>query len=259
MTIEELPKTIEKSTRINPKTVVLFSQPKTGKTTIVSKLDNCLLIDLEEGSEFVDALKYNVIAKAKKKGKLPIIILKELVNTIAEANKVNGGYIYKFIAIDTVTALEDIVLPLANKMYRDSSMGRNWEGDDVTTLPNGAGYRYTRNALSSVLNELEDICDILIILGHTKDKDIEKKGELITERSLDLTGKSSSILCAQVDTIGYIYREENETIIDFKPSKSVIIGSRSAHLQDKKIVVASSDETGTVTVDWSQIFITDKK
>lgn len=259
MTIEELPKTVEKSTRINPKTVVLFSQPKTGKTTIVSKLDNCLLIDLEEGSEFVDALKYNVIANAKKKGKLPIIILKELVNTIAEANKAKGGYIYKFIAIDTVTALENIVLPLANKMYRDSSMGRNWEGDDVTTLPNGAGYRYTRNALSSVLNELEDICDILIILGHTKDKDIEKKGELITERSLDLTGKSSSILCAQVDTIGYIFREENETIIDFKPSKSVIIGSRSAHLQDKKIVVARSDETGTVTVDWSQIFITDKK
>ena len=107
MTIE-LPKTIEKSTRVNPKTVVLFSQPKTGKTTIVSKLDNCLLIDLEEGSEFVDALKFNVVATAKKEQKLPIIVLKELVNAIAEANKANGGYVYKFIAIDTVTALEDI-------------------------------------------------------------------------------------------------------------------------------------------------------
>ena len=257
MKIEELPKAVEKSTRVNPKTIVLFSQPKTGKTTIVSKLDNCLLIDLEEGSEFVDALKYSVVTEAKKQSKLPVIILKELVNAIAEANKAKGGYVYKFIAIDTVTALEDIVLPLANKMYRDTAMGRNWEGDDVTTLPNGAGYRYTRNALSTVLNELEEVCDTLVILGHTKDKDIEKKGELITERSLDLTGKSSSILCAQVDTIGYVYREENETIIDFKPSQNVIIGSRSAHLQDKKIVVATSDEAGVVTVDWSRIFITD--
>lgn len=250
-----LPKEKTKSTRVNPKSVVLFSQPKTGKTTIVSALDDCLLIDLEEGSEFVDALKVDVIKESKKEDKLPIVILKELINKIKEANKQNGKYIYKFIALDTVTALEDIVLPLANKMYKDTNMGRNWEGNDVTTLPNGAGYRYTRTALSLVINELEEVCDTLIILGHTKDKDIEKKGELITERSLDLTGKSSSILCASVDTIGYVYRDENETIIDFKPSQNFIIGSRSNHLKDKKIVVAVSDESGNVKIDWSQVFI----
>ncbi|MGK2863311.1 MAG: AAA family ATPase [Chitinophagaceae bacterium] len=251
----KLPQEKTKSTRVNPKSIVLFSQPKTGKTTIVSALENCLLIDLEEGSEFVDALKIDVIKEARAQEKLPIVVLKEIINKIKEANKEKGSYVYKYIALDTVTALEDIVLPLANKMYRDTNMGRNWEGIDVTTLPNGAGYRYTRTALSIVLNELEEICDTLIILGHTKDKDIEKKGELITERSLDLTGKSSSILCAAVDTIGYVYREENETIIDFKPSVNFIIGSRSAHLKDKKLVVAVSDETGNVKVDWSKIFI----
>jgi hypothetical protein len=250
-----LPKEKTKSTRVNPKTIVLFSQPKTGKTTIVSALDDCLLIDLEEGSEFVDALKIDVIKEARAQDKLPIVILKELINTIKDANKANGNYVYKYIALDTVTALEDIVLPLANKMYRDTNMGRNWDGSDVTTLPNGAGYRYTRTALSMVLNELEEICDTLIILGHTKDKDIETKGELITERSLDLTGKSSSILCAAVDTIGYVYREDNETIIDFKPSQNFIIGSRSKHLKDKKLVVAVSDEIGNIKIDWSQVFI----
>jgi len=250
----ELPKEITKSTRINPKTMVLFSQPKTGKTTIVAALKDCLTIDLEEGSDFVDALKFDVVKEAKKAEKLPIVVLKELINAIKEANNEKGDYVYKFIAIDTVTALEDIVLPLANKMYKDTPMGRNWDGVDVTTLANGAGYRYTRNALSTVLNELEDICDTLVILGHTKDKDVEKGGELITERSLDLTGKSSSILCSQVDTIGYVYRDENETVIDFKPSQSIIIGSRSDHLKDKKIVVAVSDEAGNVKVDWSQIF-----
>lgn len=251
----KLPQEKTKSTRVNPKSIVLFSQPKTGKTTIVSALENCLLLDLEEGSEFVDALKIDVIKEARAQNKLPIIVLKEIVNQIKEANKEKGSYVYKYIALDTVTALEDIVLPLANKMYKDTNMGRNWEGTDVTTLPNGAGYRYTRTALSLVLNELEEVCDTLIILGHTKDKDIEKKGELITERSLDLTGKSASILCAAVDTIGYVYRNENETVIDFKPSVNFIIGSRSTHLKDKKIVVAVSDETGNIKIDWSQIFI----
>lgn len=252
----KLPTQKVKSTRVNPKSIVLFSQPKTGKTTIVSALENCLLIDLEEGSEFVDALKIDVIKEARAQNKLPIVILKELIDTIKAANAAKGDYTYKFIALDTVTALEDIVLPLANKMYRDTNMGRNWEGDDVTTLPNGAGYRYTRTALSRVLNELEEICDTLIILGHTKDKDIEKKGEMITERSLDLTGKSASILCAAVDTIGYVYREDEKTMIDFKPSVNFIIGSRSAHLKDKKIVVAVSDEAGNIKIDWSQIFLT---
>lgn len=251
----ELPLKKTKSTRVNPKTIVLFSQPKTGKTTAVSELENCLLIDLEEGSEFVDALKIDVIKESRKNNELPIVTLKKLINKIKEANKENGNYVYKFIALDTVTALEDLVLPLANKMYKDTPQGRNWEGSDVTTLPNGAGYRFTRTALSVVLNELEEICDTLIILGHTKDKDIETKGEMITERSLDLTGKSSTILCASVDTIGYVYRDENETIIDFKPSQNFIIGSRSAHLKDKKITVAVSDEAGNVKVDWSQIFI----
>lgn len=235
--------------------MVLFSQPKTGKTTAVSELDNCLLIDLEEGSEFVDALKIDVIKEARAQDKLPIIVIKEIINQIKDANKQNKGYVYKYIALDTVTALEDIVLPLANKMYKDTNMGRNWEGNDVTTLPKGAGYRYTRTALSMVLNELQEICDTLIILGHTKDKDIETKGEMITERSLDLTGKSASILCAAVDAIGYVFREDEKTVIDFKPTLNTIAGTRAAHLSDKKIVVAVSDEAGNVKVDWSQIFI----
>jgi hypothetical protein len=255
----KLPTEKIKSTRVNPKTMVLFSQPKTGKTTAVAALDNCLLIDLEEGSEFVDALKIDVIKEARAQDKLPIVVIKEIINEIKEANKEKGEYIYKYIALDTVTALEDIVLPLANKMYRDTNMGRNWDGDDVTTLPKGAGYRYTRTALSMVLNELKEICDTLIILGHTKDKDIETKGEMITERSLDLTGKSASILCAAVDAIGYVYRQENETIIDFKPTINTIAGNRAKHLSDRKIVVAVSDETRNVKVDWSQIFINENK
>ena len=251
----ELPNKIIKSTRVNPKSMVIFSQPKMGKTTITSQLENCLLIDLEDGSQFVDALKFDVIKKAKEENKLPLIILKQLMAAIEESNKKNGGYTYKYLAIDTVTALEEIVLPLANKMYRDSAQGKNWTGDDVTELPQGAGYRYTRKALSQILNELEELCDTLIILGHVKDKLIEKEGEEMNERGLDLAGKMSAILCSKVDAIGYLYRDENETIINFKPSEKLLCGSRSEHLKGKKIVVATSDDNNNITVDWSQIFM----
>ena len=251
----KLPSVKEPASRINPKTVIIFSQPKMGKTTIVAGLDNCLIIDLEKGTDFVNALKYDVVRTAGSEGKLPIVILKQLIETIKTANEAKKGYVYNFIAIDTVTALEDIVLPLANKMYRDTSIGRNWVGEDVTSLPNGAGYRYTREALKMVLNELESICDTLIILGHTKDKLVEKEGKEMNERGLDLTGKMAGILCSKVDAIGYLYRHDNETIINFQSSESLICGARSEHLKGKEIVVAKSDETGKIEIDWSQIFI----
>ena len=246
------------SKRVNPKTMVIFSHPKMGKTSSIAELEGCLILDLEGGSDFVDAVKIDVISEAKEQNLLPIVVLKKLINQIIEANVAKGGYVYEKIAIDTVSALEDIVLPLANKMYRDTPMGRNWVGDDVTTLPNGAGYRFTREALASTINELENLCDTLIILGHVKDKLIEKDGKEMNERGLDLIGKMSAILCSQVDAVGYLYRDENKTVINFKPSESLLCGSRSEHLKGKEIVVAESDETGQLKVDWSQIFINKK-
>ena len=252
----ELPINKTKADRVNPKTMVIFSQPKMGKTTIVSKLDNCLILDLEEGSHFVDALKINVLEKAKEENKKPIIILKHIINAISTKNKENNGYIYKYIAIDTVTALESIVLPLANKMYKATNMGRNWVGTDVTTLPNGAGFKYTRDALSTVLNELSEICETLIILGHVKDRLIEKEGKEMPERGLALTGKSSSILCSQVDAVGYLYRDKNKTIINFAASPNLLAGARCEHLKGQEIVIATSEKESTdLKVDWSQIFL----
>lgn len=253
----ELPKAKIKAGRVNPQSMVIYSQPKRGKTTILSELDDCLIIDLEDGAQFVDALKYNVIGEAKKENVPPIVILQNLIEAIKKANKEKGGYVYKRIAIDTVTALEDIVLVLANKMYKDTPIGRNWVGTDVTTLPNGAGYRYTRLALSMVLNKIEELCDTLIIVGHVKDKLVEKEGKEMNERGLDLTGKMASIVCSKVDAIGYLYRKDNQTIINFAPTQSLTCGSRSEHLKDKEIVVAESDDNGKITVDWSKIFLSE--
>ncbi|HEX8586118.1 MAG TPA: AAA family ATPase [Allosphingosinicella sp.] len=251
----ELPTGKSKVTRVNPKKLILFSKPKVGKTEALSKLEDCLLLDLEGGANFVEAMKMDVLKMAKDANKPPIAILKDIIKTIKEANEKKGHYVYKYGAIDTVTALEDMVLILANKLYKNTPQGRNWDGDDVTQLPNGAGYQYTRKALWLVLEELEECFDTLIILGHLKDKLIEKEGKEMTERGLDLIGKSASILCSQVDAIGYVYRDENKTIVNFAPSDSLICGSRSEHLKNKKITLIEQQEDGSLKVDWSEIFI----
>ena len=42
----------KKTERMNPKRIVIYSKPKTGKTTAYAGLENNLIIDLENGSDF---------------------------------------------------------------------------------------------------------------------------------------------------------------------------------------------------------------
>ncbi len=250
-----LPNEKTKASRINPKKIILFGKPKIGKTTALSQLDNCLILDLEGGTSYVDALKIDILELARQQEVDPIIVLKKVINQLKEANKLKGGFVYKYGAIDTISVLEDMIMPIAVNLYKQTSMGRNFQGDDVLTLPNGAGYQYTRRALWLVLEELEQCFDTLIILGHLKDKLVEKDGKEMTERGLDLVGKSAAILCSQVDAIGYMYREDNQTIVNFAPSDSITCGSRSEHLKNKKVTLIESDDSGKLTVDWNNIFI----
>ena len=85
----ELPIQKVKATTQSPKNLIIFSKPKVGKTSLLAELPDALIIDLEEGSDYVDALKI----KAKN-----IADIKAIGDKIKEA-----GYPYKFIVVDTVT------------------------------------------------------------------------------------------------------------------------------------------------------------
>ncbi len=44
---------------------------------------------------------------------------------------------------------------------------------------------------------------------------LEKKGKEVAVKDLDLTGKIKQITCANADAVGYIYREDEETMVSF--------------------------------------------
>lgn len=243
------------ASRKNPRKIILFGKPKIGKSTALANLDNCLILDLEGGTDYLEALKIDIIGEARKQDVEPIVALKQVINSIKEANIANNGFVYKYGAIDTISILEEMVLPVAKKLYQKTPMGRNFQGENVLELPNGAGYQYTRAALWMVLDELEQCFETLVILAHLKDKYLEKEGKEMMERGIDLIGKSASILSANVDAIGYMYREDNKTIVNFTPSETVTCGSRCEHLKNQKVTLIESDDSGKLTVDWSKIFI----
>lgn len=200
----------------SPKNLIIFGLPKVGKTTELSKLDNNLILDFEEGSDFVDAMSVKIDSLRK---------LKEVGEAIKAAGKP-----YKYISVDTVTALEDMCIEYATYLYRQTPMGKSFVGNNVLHLPSGGGYMYLREAVAEMLAYIETLAPRTIIVGHVKDKLIETKGEEFTAKSLDLTGKIASIVASGSDAIGYVYRKDNQLCINFESSDTVICGSRCQHL-----------------------------
>ena len=53
----KLPTQKIKATQQSPKNLIIFAKPKVGKTSLLAELENCLILDLEEGSDYVNAMK----------------------------------------------------------------------------------------------------------------------------------------------------------------------------------------------------------
>lgn len=134
-------------------------------------------------------------------------------------------------------------------------MGKNYQGTDIRTLPNGSGYLYIRQAVKKVIDMFRSLCDTLILVAHTKDKQINFEGQEVNEMTLDLTGRLGDILCGEADAIGYVYRKKNETIISFEGGENSVREARPPHLRGKKIVIAESDENNNLTFHWNKIFL----
>lgn len=214
--------------------MIIYGPPKIGKTTVLSQLEGCLIIDLEAGSDMVDALKVQANS-LKELGEIGKEIIKQ-------------GKPYKYIAIDTISKLEEWCEDEAKKLYMATPMGKNFEtknpGMSVLSLPNGGGYLYLRIAYKKWIDRLNKLADHIILVGHLKDKQLEKKGKEVAVKDLDLTGKIKQITCANADAVGYIYREDDKTMISFNSLEDVTAGSRCAHLKGE-----------TMPLEWSTIFI----
>ena len=240
-----LPREKVKAKVENPRFSIFFGKPKSGKTTIAAALEGNLIIDLEGGSQFMDAL--SVQART-------IDELGEIAQAIRNEIKETGNRPYKYLTIDSGTILEEIVKPFALKLYNATPMGKNYK-DDILKLPNGAGYMYVREAFEKVRTMFMDLTDHFILICHCKDTMINKEGKELSEMSIDLSGKLARITMAAADAIGYVYRNKKQTIVNFNGGGDTICEARAPHLRGKEIVIAESDDENNVHVDWTKIFL----
>ena len=234
------------ATSTNPQYLVLYGLPKAGKTSAVAQLENNLIIDLEGGSKFIDALA--VQART-------INDLGEIAQAIRAKNAEVGHNFYKRITIDNATRLEDICMSYACTLYKKTELGKNWKGDDITTLARGAGYKYLRDAVKKVIDMFKDLCDEFILVGHVKDSITEKDGQEVNAKEIDLVGKLGKIVCGMADAVGYVYRKDNETHISFKSGgDGTVMEARARHIAGKDIIIATGNPDGSITTYWDRVY-----
>lgn len=214
---------------------------------MLSQLDNCLILDLEKGSKYVDALKIEASSI-------------EEIKHIGKAIK-DAGNPYSYVAVDTITALEEMCIPYAEELYMKTPMGKNWLTDGKTkygtilSLPNGAGYPYLREAFTKVVNYIQTWAPRTILVGHVKDTVLEKNGSEFNSLDLDLTGKLKRITASNSDSIGYLYRKGKKNILSFKTSDEIACGARPKHLRDEEVVLSELTEDGEIITHWDKIYI----
>lgn len=150
----ELPTQRREAQNYNPKLLVLFGAPKAGKSTLMAALEDNLIIDLEDGYRALSVM--SILARDAK-------TLFEVKQALHEKAVKDNKVPYKYITIDNATRLEEMALPYAAALYRNTSLGQSWgllkdpknplqnlkgkDGKfipdpkaDVRTIPQGAGY-----------------------------------------------------------------------------------------------------------------------
>ena len=109
----ELPKTKIPAVTQDPKNLIIFGLPKVGKTNILSTLENNLILDLEQNSDFVSALKIKVKS------------LKEVVDSLIKKNDDKAFYNYLIKNLKEQGIEENVfVQKVCEMIYRKEDMSK---------------------------------------------------------------------------------------------------------------------------------------
>ena len=207
-------KTKRKVVSTNPSVLLLYGAPKVGKTTMLSQLDDCLIVDTEKGSRMLEGY----IAEVNTRD--------ELIDTLIEL-KDSKDVNYKYIALDTI----DKITEWAERRVCEEENVRA-----IGDLAFGKGYGMVREKVVQTVEAFKNVTEHLIIIGHRKVAYAVTDGStIVIPESLDLTGKLKNVIMSGADAIGYVYRNEDELMVSFKANEAIEAGSRCPHLKGKEM------------------------
>lgn len=199
-------------------TVLLYGQPKTGKTTTAAKFPKALLLAFETGYLAIPG----VMAAPMNKWSEFKQVLKQLKSD--EAHEA-----YANIIIDTA----DIAYDLCEKYICDQN-----GVSSINEIPYGQGWNKAMKEFDEALRSIPQMGYGLVMISHSQDKTFkDENGEEYNQIVPTLGNKPRLVVDRMSDIIGYAHPVEDEdgkthTILYMRGTPRFVAGSRFKYTPD---------------------------
>lgn len=203
------------------KFLLIYGQPKTGKSTFGSQLPRSLFLNFEQGT--------NALAGIRS---VPILRWGDFKKVLSQLRKPQAREMYDSIVVDTAS----IAWQLCEKYICQR------EGvDSIRDIPWGQGWGMLRNEFSECWREITLLGFGILFIAHSKDKPTEMRdedGNAINAVAPDLPNQCYTIINSIVDIIGYLQVQMNsdgtsERFLYTRSTPTVFAGSRYQYLAPK--------------------------
>lgn len=199
-------------------TVLLYGQPKTGKTTTAAQFPQALLCAFETGYLAIPGVMAQPISKWS-----------EFRQVLKQLNSEQAHEQFKNIIVDTV----DIAYDLCEK-YICNQNGVSSVGD----LAYGKGYALAKKEFDEVLREIPKMGYGLVMISHAQDKTFkDENGDEYQQIVPTLANQPRLVVDRMSDIIGYAhpFQEEDGTVhttLFMRGTPRFVAGSRFKYTPD---------------------------
>ena len=203
------------------KFLLIYGQPKTGKSTFGSQLPRALFMNFEQGT--------NALAGIRS---APILRWTDAKKVLTQLRKPQATEMYDSIVVDTAS----IAWQLCEKYICQRE-----NVDSIRDVPWGQGWNMLKTEFSEFWREITLLGFGILFIAHSKDKPTEMRnedGEAITAVCPDLPNQCYTIINSIVDIIGYLQVQMNpdgtsERYLYTRSTPYVFAGSRYQYLAPK--------------------------
>ena len=203
------------------KFLLIYGQPKTGKSTFGSQLPRALFMNFEQGT--------NALAGIKSQ---PILRWTDAKKVLTQLRQPQAKEIFDTIVVDTAS----IAWQLCEKYICQRE-----NVDSIRDVPWGQGWNMLRQEFSEFWREITLLGFGILFIAHSKDKPTEMRnedGEAITAVCPDLPNQCYTIINSIVDIIGYLQVQMNpdgtsERFLYTRSTPTIFAGSRYQYLKPK--------------------------
>lgn len=203
------------------KFLLIYGQPKSGKSTFGSQLPRALFLNFEQGT--------NALAGIRG---VPILRWTDFKKVLSQLRKPQAKDMYDSIVVDTASIAWQLC---------EQYICQRESVDNIREVPWGQGWNMVKAEFSECWREITLLGFGILFIAHAKDRPTEmrdEEGNAITAVAPDLPNNAYTIINSIVDIIGYLQVQMNpdgstERYLYTRSTPNVFAGSRYQYLAPK--------------------------